>query len=209
MIRQIWWQWHLGFLLLVCPDIVFTLQRFSLRHHRDHELIYAQDWVFSVVRTFLFLMQLYSFFFHSLSVDKGEMEGYMKLIAEEIAVKRSLHFFFLHDFFFFFFFPYYQCYWPLVGIWIFKRHFISLYCSFSQGKGGKSYTVFLFYPPRVWTCKWTQVKLSYFLLMSPSLVLHTSFALCLKLLQQTEKLKDAAESVENIFSRFLLVSVNQ
>lgn len=46
-----------------------------------------------------------------------------------------------------FFFLYCQCYWPLAGIWIFKRHFISLSCSYSQGKGGKSCTVFLFSPP--------------------------------------------------------------
>lgn len=45
-----------------------------------------------MVGGFFFLMQLHSFFFHSLSVNKGEMEGYAKLTAKEIAVKRSLHF---------------------------------------------------------------------------------------------------------------------
>lgn len=95
------------------------------------------------------------------------------------------------------FFPVYcQCYWPLVGIWIFKRHFISLSCSYSQGKGGKSCTVFLFYPPWVWTCRWTRVKLLYFPLMPPSLVSCTSFALRLKLLRQTWK---AESSTENLF----------
>lgn len=125
---------------------VFSLthiQKFPLRHRRVHELIYTQDRAASVVGRFFFLMQLYRVFFHSLSVNKGETEGYVKLTAEEIAVKRFT-FFFLPGCFF----PVYcQCYWPLVGIWIFKRHFISLSCSYSQGKGGKSCTVFLFYPP--------------------------------------------------------------
>lgn len=40
------------------------------------------------------------FFFHSLSLNKGETEGYAKLTAEEIAVKRSLHFSFSPTVFF-------------------------------------------------------------------------------------------------------------
>lgn len=80
--------------------IFFILHRLPLRHHRVHELIYTQDRAFSVVGAFFFLMQLYSFF-HSLSVNKGEMEGYVKLTAEEIAVKRSLHFSFSPTVFFF------------------------------------------------------------------------------------------------------------
>ena len=87
------------------------------------------------------------FFFFSFSpslcVNKGETEGYRKLTAKEIAVKRSLHFSFSLTVFFL----YCQCYWPLVGIWIFKRHFITQSCSYSQGKGGKSWGVFLFYLP--------------------------------------------------------------
>lgn len=126
-----------------CSLCFFTCAtKASLRHHRDCELIYTQEGAFSVVGRFFFLMQLYSFF-HSLSLTKGETEGYVKLTAEEIAVKRSLHFSFSLTVFFL----YCQCYWPLAGIWIFKRHFISLSCSYSQGKGGKSCTVFLFYPP--------------------------------------------------------------
>lgn len=108
---------------------------------------YTQDQAFSVVGRFFFLMRLYGVFFsffHNLSVNEGETEGYVKLTAKEIAVKRSLHFSFSLTVFFSL---YCQCYWPLVGIWIFKRHFISLGCSYSQGKGGKSCTVFLFYPP--------------------------------------------------------------
>jgi len=42
---------------------------------------------------------------------------------------------------------YCRCYWPFVDIGVFKRHFISLSCSYSRGKGGKSCTVFLFYLP--------------------------------------------------------------
>lgn len=45
-----------------------------------------------MVGRFFFLMQLYGVFFHTLSLNKGETEGYEKLTAEEIAVKRSLHF---------------------------------------------------------------------------------------------------------------------
>lgn len=105
---------------------------------------------FSVAGRFFILMQLYSCcFFHSLSLNKGETESYVKLTAEEIAVKRSVHFSFSPTVFSL----YWQCYWPLVGIWISKRHFISLRCSYSQGKGGKSCTVFLFYLPSVWTCR--------------------------------------------------------
>lgn len=106
-------------------------------------LIYTKVGVFSVVGRFFFLMPLYSSFFHSVPLNKGETEGYVKLAAEKIAVKRSLHFsssltilspLYCHS------------YWPLAGIRIFKRHFISLSCSYSQGKGGKSCAVFLFYP---------------------------------------------------------------
>lgn len=151
---------------------------------------------FSVAGRFFILMQLYSCcFFHSLSLNKGETESYVKLTAEEIAVKRSVHFSFSPTVFSL----YWQCYWPLVGIWISKRHFISLRCSYSQGKGGKSCTVFLFYLPSVWTCRWTWVKLLYFPHMPPSLVSHTYFVLCLKLRKQTEKLKHIAESIENVF----------
>lgn len=147
-------------------------------------------------------MQLYSFLLHSLSVDKGEMEGYIKLIAEEIAVKRSLHFFSSMTVFFV---PYCQCYWPLVVIWIFQRHFISLYCSFSQGKGGKSYTVFLFYPLQSLDL---QMNSSQAFIFPP----YVSLSCLTYLFCFTPEVTPAdrkAESVENIFSRFLLVSVNQ
>ena len=74
--------------------------------------INTQDGAFSVFGRFFFLMQLSSFFFHP--VNKGETEGYVELTAEEIAVKRSLHFSFCSAVFFFFL--YCQCYWPLAGI---------------------------------------------------------------------------------------------
>lgn len=46
-----------------------------------------------MVGRFFFLMHPYSFFFfNSLSLNKGETVVYVKLTAEEIAVKRSLHF---------------------------------------------------------------------------------------------------------------------
>lgn len=94
---------------------------------------------------FFFLMQLYSFF-HTRALNRGETEGYV-LTAKEIAVKRSLHLSFSPTIFFFFL--------PVLLVLLafsrhldfFKRHFISLSCSYSQGKGGKSCTVFLFYPP--------------------------------------------------------------
>lgn len=109
-------------LLLVwmcCNSTVLSsrvLQRLPLRHHRVHELIHAGSSIFCTRNIFLFNAAV-QFFFHSLSVNKGEMEGYVELTAEEIAVKRSLHFSFSPSVFF-------LCYWPLVGIWIFKRHFI-------------------------------------------------------------------------------------
>lgn len=71
----------------------FTCTTKTLRQHRVRELIYTQDGAFSVVRRFFFLMNPYSFvFFNSLSLNKGETVVYVKLTAEEIAVKRSLHF---------------------------------------------------------------------------------------------------------------------
>lgn len=77
-----------------------VLHRLPLRHHRVRELICTQDGAFSAVGRFFFLMQAYRGFFHSLSLNKGETEGYAKLTAEEIAVKRSLHFSFSPTVFF-------------------------------------------------------------------------------------------------------------
>lgn len=142
----------------------------------------------------------YAFFPPDSSLSMGETEGYVKLTAEEIAVKGSQHFSFSLPLFF----PLHrQCCWPLVGIWILKRHFIHLSCSYSQGKGGKSCTVFLFYPP---LSSDLQKKPGQAFIFPPhasfSLVSHTYFVLCCKLHQQTAKLRHTAESVESIFSRF-------
>lgn len=90
---------HIGCTAVALYISLHALQRLPLRHHRVHELIYTQDRVFSVLGRFFFLMQLCSFF-HSLSLNKGETEGYVKLTAEEIAVKRSLHFSFSPTVFF-------------------------------------------------------------------------------------------------------------
>lgn len=82
-------------LLQLCC-VLFTLQRLPLRLRRVHELIYVQHRAFSVVTTFLFIIQL---FFPPLSVGEGDRARYVKLIAEEIAVKRSAHFSFSVTFF--------------------------------------------------------------------------------------------------------------
>lgn len=110
------------------------------------------------------------------------------------------------------FFPLYcQCYWPLVGIWIFKRHFISLSCSYSQGKGGKSCTVFLFYPPEFGPAD--DFGSSFYI--SPlCLLLSSHVTLLLNAWSYSGRLKSWNTELKTVlriyffFSRFLLVSRN-
>lgn len=61
--------------------------------------IYTRSSIFCGWKIFLFNAAVQCFFFHSLSVYKGETEGYVKLTAEEIAVKRFTFFFFPGCFF--------------------------------------------------------------------------------------------------------------
>lgn len=61
-------------------------------HHRAHELVNTQDRAFSCGRKIFLFNTVFFFFLTVLSVNEGETEGYVKLTAEEIAVKRSLRF---------------------------------------------------------------------------------------------------------------------
>lgn len=143
-----------------------------MRFYRDYATFHTREAATFVLTKVLIFNALLQF------VWKRVRQGYVELTADQIALKRSLHFSLPATYFSL----YRRCYWPLVDIWIFKRRFISLSCLYSQSKGGKSCTVFLFHPPKLRPAD--ELRSSFYI--SPSCLLSpSSFALCSKC-QSTE-----------------------
>lgn len=136
---------------------------------------YTRWSVFCVGKIFL-LNAVMQFFFHP--VNKGETEGYVELTAEEIAVKRSLHFSFCSAVFF-----------PVLPVLLaFSRHLnfqdiLLVWVALThRAKVVSHVQYFFFIPPPSLDLQMNRSSLYIPPFMPPSLVSHTYFVLYLKLL---------------------------
>lgn len=154
---------------------------------------YTRWSVFCVGKIFL-LNAVMQFFFHP--VNKGETEGYVELTAEEIAVKRSLHFSFCSAVFF-----------PVLPVLLaFSRHLnfqdiLLVWVALThRAKVVSHVQYFFFIPPPEFGPADEQVKPLYSPLYASFSCLTYLFCFIPKVaLQQTERLKHAAEKVWRMF----------
>lgn len=164
---------------------------------------YTRWSVFCVGKIFL-LNAVMQFFFHP--VNKGETEGYVELTAEEIAVKRSLHFSFCSAVFF-----------PVLTVLLaFSRHLnfqdiLLVWVALThRAKVVSHVQYFFFIPPPEFGPADEQVKPLYSPLYASFSCLTYLFCFIPKVaLQQTERLKHAAEKYGECFWARLLAGTDE